>query len=479
MRFIKFFVLSVMVCSGSGQAAVEEAITGLSSPVRLVAPEGDARLFVVQRNGLIRLYNQDGSSRGNFLDIRSQTTTGSERGLLGLAFPEDYDFSGRFYVSFTDLDGNSRIDRFRVDPDNPDLALPDSQENLLTIDQPFGNHNGGHIEFGPDGMLYIGMGDGGSGGDPGNRAQNDQTLLGKMLRIDVGGEMGYAIPGNNPFVGEAPLDEIWAKGLRNPWCFSFDGETGDLYIADVGQNVYEEIDVQPVSSSGGENYGWRLMEGPDCYNPAQDCNDGTLELPVYSYVHGGNPYRCSISGGYVYRGTNIPSLDGHYFFSDYCSNQIWTLTWNSAEGMTGFQDRTADMTPPGGFSSVASFGQDGFGELYVIDLGGKIYRIISAASPVPEAVRPPFLAQNAPNPFNPSTRIDFRLERDADQVVLEVVDVAGRLIRTLVQDPLRAGNHAVTWDGTDQQGRRQGSGLYLYRLNVDGWVQSRKMIMVE
>ena len=296
------------------QAAVQEIISGLSGPVRLVAPEGDSRLFVVQRNGLVLLFDQQGGPLGTFLDISSQTSTSGERGLLGLAFPSDYSQTGRFYLSFTDLGGDSRVDRFQVDPGNPNQADPGSQFNLLTVEQPYANHNGGHITFGPDGMLYFGLGDGGSGGDPGDRAQDDQNLLGKMLRLDVSGPGAYAIPADNPFVSASPLDEIWAKGLRNPWCFSFDRQTGDLYIADVGQNVHEEIDIQSFDSPGGENYGWNLMEGPDCFDPPTDCNDGSLVLPVYSYVHGGTPYRCSISGGFVYRGDRIPSLQGLYFF---------------------------------------------------------------------------------------------------------------------------------------------------------------------
>ncbi len=461
-------------------AAVEQIISGLTQPVRLVAPAGDSRLFVVQRNGLIRVFDQQGSELGTFLDIHTQTSTFSERGLLGLAFAPDYEVTGRFYVNFTDFQGDTRIARFRVSAEDSNRADPTTQEIILTVDQPDANHNGGHLEFGPDNMLYIGLGDGGSAGDPQNRAQNDQELLGKMLRIDVDVPVGYAVPADNPFVDLPPRNEIWAKGLRNPWCFSFDTATDDLYIADVGQGDEEEIDVQPASSAGGENYGWRLMEGNLCYIPATDCNDGSLILPVHTYTHGGNPWRCSISGGYVYRGSALPSLVGHYFFADYCSHQIWSLTWTEAGGLGSVTDRTADMTPPGGYLDVASFGQDGLGELYILDLDrGRAYRIVSAPSGVPEVPESPFLFQNAPNPFNPRTEIAFAVKSGTSRVSLKVYDAAGRLVRTLVDGTLPAGDHTAVWDGTGDAGGRMESGLYLYRLEVDGNVESRKMVLLQ
>jgi glucose/arabinose dehydrogenase len=216
------FALTAITFPGSSIAAVQQVISGLDEPVRLVAPDGDPRLFVLERPGYIRLFDQQGTELSLFLDISDSTTTFSERGLLGLAFPPDYEQTGRFYINYTDLQGETRIARYTVNPDNENLADLDSGEVILVVDQPFANHNGGHLEFGPDGMLYIGLGDGGSGGDPGNRAQNDQELLGKMLRLDVNVPQGYAIPEDNPFVDQEPLDEIWAKGLRNPWCYSFD-----------------------------------------------------------------------------------------------------------------------------------------------------------------------------------------------------------------------------------------------------------------
>jgi len=390
MRAAAVLVLCLLLLAPSSVQAeltVKTVLTGLSNPVRLVAPEDDDRLFVVERGGLIRIFDQDGADRGIFIDLSSLTRVTSERGLLGLAFPPDYASSGRFYVNYTDdNDGtttNSIVARYQVSAD-PDVADAGSAEILLTLFQPASNHNGGHMEFGPDGMLYVGFGDGGGSGDASNFAQNDQSLLGKLLRLDVSGLGTYSIPADNPFVGTAPLDEIWAKGLRNPWCFAFDRVTGDLYIADVGQLLWEEVDVQPASSSGGENYGWRLMEGNACFNPPTNCNDGSLTLPVHEYSHGAG--RCSISGGYVYRGSAIPSESGSYFFADWCSGDFWTLRWSEAGGATEITDRTAELTATVSLGGVASFGQDGRGELYVIENGpGRIHRIVGAkGSPTTE-----------------------------------------------------------------------------------------------
>ncbi len=469
-----------LLAQATAQAGVDLVISGLDQPVRLVAPAGDPRLFVVQRNGVIRVFNQNGAEQDTLLDIRPQTTTGSERGLLGLAFPPDHTTTGRFYINFTDLQGDTHVARYQLQAGNTNRADPTSQEILLAVDQPYSNHNGGHIEFGPDGMLYVGLGDGGSGGDPQNRAQNDQLLLGKMLRLDVSGTTGYANPADNPFIGQAPRDEIWAKGLRNPWCFSFDRATGDLYIADVGQEIHEEINVQAATSPGGENYGWRLMEGAACYNPTTGCDDGSLTLPVSSYLHGGQPYRCSISGGYVYRGSRLPSLTGQYFYADYCSNQIWSLTWTSGGGATASVDRTADFTPAGGYGSIAAFGQDGLGELYILDLTrGRAYRVVSSGSGVPEVHRRPFLSQNYPNPFNPRTEIVYTVQGPESRVSLRVYDLAGRLVRHLVDKISPAGDHHTHWDGTDDAGKRVVSGIYLYQLVTDEVITSRKMILLD
>jgi glucose/arabinose dehydrogenase len=470
MFLIFLFCLFLLPASAS---ALSSSLTldGLNQPVRLVAPAGDERLFVVEKTGRIRVFTGDGSALGVFLDIADQISVGGERGLLGLAFASDYATSGRFFVNYTDGGGDTRVVGYRADPA--------SELVLLSVEQPFANHNGGHLEFGPDGFLYLGTGDGGSGGDPQNRAQNPQSLLGKMLRLDVSGPSGYAIPADNPFVGQAPRDEIWALGLRNPWCYGFDRLTGDLWIADVGQSALEEIDVQPAGSPGGENYGWRLMEGSDCYDPPADCNDGSLVLPVHEYSHGGSPFRCSISGGYVYRGLASSEHRGRYFYADYCSNQIWSLDWSATGGAGQVVDHTAELTPPGGFSSVVSIGQDGLGELYIVDLGrGAIYHIqgdTTAADDLPAALR---LDQNVPNPFNPQTTISYVVPGDGTRIRLDILDAGGNLVRTLVETTASAGRQTRVWDGRNDRGREVAAGVYLYRLTVGENMTARKMALI-
>jgi len=458
------------------QVGTRLVLADLDQPVRLVSPPGDRRLFVVEQPGRIRVFGLDGGDRGVFLDLTGRISAGGERGLLGLAFAPDYAASGRFFVDFTDLAGDTRLVRYTVSAD-PDRADPASADTLLTVMQPYGNHNGGHLEFGPDGWLYFGLGDGGSGGDPGNRAQDGQSLLGKLLRLDVSGPVALPAPGN-PFVGSPPRDEIWALGLRNPWCFSFDRLTGDLYLADVGQSSREEIDIAPAGS-GGLNFGWRLMEGTACFNPATGCNDGSLTLPVHEYTHGGTPFRCSISGGYVYRGNAVPGLQGTYLFADYCSRQIWGLRWTAQEGLASVTELTAALTPPGGYASISAFGQDADGELYILDYGGgKAYRIVSTTSgQLPPAPARPWLGQNRPNPFNPSTRLPFVVPA-AGAVSLTVHDLAGRRVRTLVDGPLPAGEHAVTWDGRADDRTEAPGGTYLASLRTADGADRRKLVLV-
>jgi len=472
--------LTVAAASPAGAQSVEVALIGLDGPVRLVAPRGDPRLFVVEQPGTIRVFAGDGTPLGVFLDVTDLTEEVGEQGLLGLAFAPDYPQSGRFFINYTDLDGDTRVVRYNVDPADPNRALAGSASPVISIDQPYGNHNGGHLEFGPDDLLYIGLGDGGSGGDPQNNAQNDASLLGKMLRLDVSGATGYQIPPDNPFVGAPPRDEIWAKGLRNPWCFGFDRLTGDLWIADVGQNEIEEVDVQPAGSSGGENYGWRLMEGSDCYNPPSNCNDGTLVLPIHEYTHGGTPFRCSISGGYVYRGSRIPGIAGRYFFADYCSCQIWSVTWTESGGFGDLVEHTAELTPPGGYLSIVSIGQDGFGELYVVDKDrDRIYRLVSDSTGVddlPPAVR---VEQNVPNPFNPGTTIAYVVPAGGTSVRLEVLDLESRVVRTLVDGRRPEGRQLAFWNGTADDGRPVPAGVYLYRLRASGVDETRKMVLIK
>jgi glucose/arabinose dehydrogenase len=349
---------------------LQVAASGLDEPVDIAnAADGTGRLFVVEKAGRIRVLQDGKLSSVPFLDITGRVGSGgSEQGLLGLAFHPDYVHNGYFFVNYTDRQGNTVVSRFAVGSD-PAQADPSSETVILTVDQPAANHNGGQLAFGPGGFLYVGLGDGGRAGDPFGNGQNRQTLLGKMLRLDVDHGQPYTVPASNPFAGSSGLrPEIWATGLRNPWRFSFDRSTGDLYIADVGQDTYEEIDYQPAGSQGGENYGWSIMEGMHCYPASQACDRTGLTLPVAEYDHSQG---CSVTGGYVYRGRQFPSLDGIYLFSDYCSGRIWALD-RDGQG----QWRMAEV----GRASIrpSSFGEDEAGELYLVDIqGGKLYRIVA------------------------------------------------------------------------------------------------------
>lgn len=349
---------------------------GLASPVLVTSPgDGTRRLFIVEQGGRIRVVQNGALVSGAFLNISSAVSKGSEQGLLGLAFHPAFATNHKFYVDYTDLNGDTVIREYRASTTTPNVVASGSGRTILRIVQPYANHNGGMIAFGPDGYLYIGMGDGGSAGDPGNRAQSTATLLGKLLRIDVNGTTStrqYRIPSSNPYVGVAGLDEIWQRGLRNPWRFSFDAATGALWIGDVGQNRYEEVDRALRTSSGagrGANWGWRVMEGFHCYSPSSGCATTGLRLPLIEYAHSTNS-RCAITGGYVYRGTKITSLKGWYVFGDYCSGEVLAISSTAAA-------RTAPVTLFGTGSGrlLSSFGQDSAGELYVCDLRGTVYRI--------------------------------------------------------------------------------------------------------
>jgi uncharacterized protein (TIGR03437 family) len=345
--------------------------SGIEAPTDIQnAGDGSGRLFFIQQNGIVRIFRNGALVLQPFLDIRDKTRSGGERGLLGLAFPTGFAQKQRFYVNYTDLNGDTVIAQYRMSA-TPDVADRASEIVLLRIAQPFPNHNGGQLRFGPDGYLYIGMGDGGSGGDPLNNAQNLASLLGKLLRIDVEGDPGHVrIPPNNPFVNTAGTrPEIWALGLRNPWRFSFDRATGDLWIADVGQNTYEEINFQPASSPGGENYGWNRMEGMHCFQDG--CNPQGLTLPVAEYDHSQG---CSVTGGFVYRGSLSPALRGTYIYGDYCSGRIWGV---EREGIA-WGNRTLLAS---GFS-ITTFGEDEAGEIYVADAAnGTIHRIEGNRAP--------------------------------------------------------------------------------------------------
>jgi glucose/arabinose dehydrogenase len=328
---------------------------------------------VVEKTGKVRIIKGGDLLSASFIDISRSVSDGGEQGLLGLAFHPSYESNGKLYLSYTDINGTSVIREYLVSAANPDRVDGSSGRTLLRVKQPYANHNGGHIVFGPDGYLYIGLGDGGSGGDPGNRAQSRGTLLGKILRIDVNrrtGSLPYGIPTTNPFVGRSGLDQIWAYGLRNPWRFSFDRSTGDLWIGDVGQTSWEEVD-RAYASSGrnagrGVNYGWRVMEGAHCFRPSSGCVRTGKTLPLTEYRHSNG--RCSITGGYVYRGTAYPDLVGAYFFADYCSGEIWFVDRRASRGVTPI--RAIDTR-----AQITSFGEDEAGELYVTAAGGTVYRV--------------------------------------------------------------------------------------------------------
>jgi glucose/arabinose dehydrogenase len=353
---------------GTVPVALEQIAEGLAFPLYLTAPPGDPRLFVVEKDGAIRIIKDGVLLTTPFLDLHAQVSTGSEQGLLGLAFDPGYPTTGRFVVHYTDLAGDTRLSTFRVSPD-PDRGDPASERVVLTADQPFANHNGGQIAFGPDGYLYLGLGDGGSGGDPNGTGQRLDDLLGSILRLSLAPD-GYTVPPDNPFVGvSGARGEVWSYGLRNPWRFSFDRLTGDLYVGDVGQNRLEEIDVAPASGGGGRgvNYGWNVMEGAGCY-AASSCDTIGLTPPVLQYDHGQG---CSVTGGYVYRGAAIPALQGQYFYADYCSGFV--RSFRLVDGTPADQASWPALRPGG---AIPSFGEDAAGELYILAADGRVLKIV-------------------------------------------------------------------------------------------------------
>jgi glucose/arabinose dehydrogenase len=352
--------------------ALGTPLGGFSSPVGIThAGDGTGRLFVVEQGGQIRLVKNGVLQATPFLNISARISAGGERGLLGLAFPHDYARKGHFYVNYTNPAGNTVISRFQRSAANADTSDPASEQILLTIGQPFANHNGGQLAFsGRDRFLYVGMGDGGSGGDPGNRAQNPAELLGKILRLDTetGRPYTYTSPATNPFVSTAGFrPEIWALGMRNPWRFSFDRLTADLFIADVGQGTWEEVNFQPASSVGGENYGWRIMEGTHCFDPP-GCSVTGLTLPIVEYNHSAGD--CSVTGGYVYRAGAFPRMQGLYFYGDFCTGRIWGLRRDSGVQNTLLLDTSIQ---------ISAFGEDESGALYVAGYNtGQIFPLVDA-----------------------------------------------------------------------------------------------------
>ncbi len=378
------FFLLYLPLSAQVQLETRSFATGLDNPVDIVNA-GDDRLFVVQQRGLIRILDLEGTvSDTPFLDLSGIVSqSGSETGLLGLAFHPEYHENGYFFVNYTRAsDGNTVVSRFSADENNPNQANRESEIQLLTVEQPYANHNGGQLLFGPDGYLYIALGDGGSSGDPQNRAQTRTSFLGKMLRIDVDveDEAGYGIPPDNPFEDdETTPSEIWAWGLRNPWRNSFDRLTGDFWIADVGQNSREEINFQPAGSSGGENYGWRCFEGNQPYNQSECPEAENYVFPVFDYAHEGSGCTGSVTGGYVYRGGLFNEMFGIYIFADYCTGNVYTITQTS-EGFEG--EQLSNITE----MRISTFGEDRYGELYLAQKNaGEIYKLTETGDCKPVA----------------------------------------------------------------------------------------------
>jgi glucose/arabinose dehydrogenase len=476
-----FFLAVGSFGSALAQYSFQEAFPGMPSfsfPVELAnARDGSNRLFIVEQRGLIYVIEatQGATTRKVFLDLRDRVSqTGGETGLLGLAFHPNYVTNGYFYVDYTsslDPQLTSYVVRFQVSPANPDSADKSSALTLLEVVQPFENHNGGKLAFGPDGYLYVSLGDGGSGNDPQNNGQNLSVLLGKILRVDVDSTaagLNYGIPPTNPFALNTSgyREEIYAWGLRNPWKFSFDRGTGQLWAGDVGQNAREEVDI--VVSGG--NYGWRLMEGTICtpgVNPS--CQDTAgLIAPVWDY--GRSAGDASITGGYVYRGATYPTLSGKYVYGDFVSGRVWVL------GYDGVQPATNILLQDLPFS-VSTFGEDNNGELFLCSYGsaGRVYRLTGPTSDVRAGygVSAAFeLEQNYPNPFNPTTVIRYQVPV-VGGVRLSVYDMLGREVAVLVNEWKAPGRYEITFDATGLS-----SGVYVYRLTAGQYIQSRTMVLI-
>jgi glucose/arabinose dehydrogenase len=342
-------------------------------------PVNADRWFVLQKEGRLRVIEGGVTRTLDFLDLSDKVSTESERGLLGMAFHPQFPETPWVYLNYTDKQGSTNVARFTVNTKTW-VANPASEKTLLVIEQPWANHNGGMIAFGPkDGYLYIGMGDGGAAADPHNAAQNGQNLLGKILRIDVDQGEPYGIPASNPFVGNDDFrDEIWAYGVRNPWRFCFDPLNGDLYIGDVGQNKWEEISWQPGSSTGGENYGWRILEGNHAFdeNPPQPLPQ--MVAPIHEYGQGGKIGHCSVTGGYLYRGAAIPGLEGVYFYGDFCSGAVGSFRVVDGQ-QVGRVNHSENFNRDKRLAGLVSFAVDAMGEMYILTMSGSMYKIEAAA----------------------------------------------------------------------------------------------------
>ncbi len=456
------------------------SLPAFSLPIELVhADDGTNRFFLAQQRGIIYVFENDPAvnTRRIFLNIANRVSqSGNETGLLGLAFHPHYPDTPYFYLNYTRTTDSLRsyIARYTVSSSNPDSALYDSEVILFTVTQPYSNHNGGKLEFGNDGNLYIGLGDGGSGNDPGNRAQNRTTLLGKILRINVDSAdsgLNYSIPPTNPYYNNSTgfREEIFAYGIRNPWKFSFDRFMGTLWLGDVGQDLREEIDTV----INGGNYGWRLMEGTFCtpaVNPG--CNDTSgLLRPVYDYPNLNGTADGSITGGFVYRGSAIPSLYGKYIYGDYVSGKTYVLTYQGISSASA--QLLTDET-----NLISAFGVDTSKNIYYCSLGnGRIYKLTGPATDVPklsENVPAQFsLSQNYPNPFNPSTTVEYSLFQTSD-ISIVVTDLLGRMVATLVDQKRSPGQYSVQWNAEGFS-----SGLFFVRMTAGSFSETKKILLMK
>ena len=478
---ILFFAASAIIAPAStafGQIMLENAYPLLTFeyPVFYTyANDGSNRVYVVQQTGKIIVMQNDSnvSTSSTFLDVSERIVSGGEQGLLGLSFHPNYSSKRFFYIYYTKAGtGDIVIARFTRNVSNPLIADSNSQQIVLTYPHPtYTNHNGGCLMFGQDGYLYTGVGDGGSGGDPNNNGQNTNVLLGKILRLDINNLSGgnnYGIPPTNPFAGGGGRPEIYTYGMRNPWRFSQDPVTGIIYIGDVGQDTWEEVDIM----QNGGNYGWRIMEGDHCYNPPSNCDSTGLIMPIKNYSHSGNG--CSITGGYVYRGTRVPSLVGSYLYGDYCSCNIWRLVY--AGGVVTNDEMVVPAALPA--NSMSSFGVDQNNELYIckVSLPGAIYRFKNDPIGIQNngnVVQGFSLQQNYPNPFNPSTGIKYTVGKQ-DLVNISIYDPDGKLVETLVNAIKQAGAYSVTWNAPGFS-----SGIYFCVFRSGGVYFSKKMALVK
>ena len=466
--------------SASTPLAVELVASGIANPSYLTAPPGDAsRLFVTELNtGNIRIIKDGVLLPDPFMTVLG-VTTGAERGLLCMAFDPDYANNGFFYVSYTRSNG-SVIRRYNVSPD-PDIADTTSGLDITSFIPPQNIHIGGWIGFDEQGHFYVAKGDAGTF----LTAQNDSVRHGKILRLDVQADGSVSIPPDNPYANEwAPRNQQWAKGLRNPWRCSFDRATGDLYIGDVGNTMFEEINHEPGGSLGGRNYGWPMFEGEVVWNCPEPCDSTGLTRPIHTYQHAFEPpVLCAVIGGYVYRGAAIPALAGEYFFADLCGSIIWST--RVVDGVaTEITDRTAQLQPelPLDMNGIQSFGEDASGELYILNSDGEVYRIIADPTAVGHEGSvvlgsAPSLGMPVPHPSRDGVSLRASIEESSEAWV-HVFDASGRRVRTFATGFLNAGAHTIRWNGRSEGGHDVAGGTYFLRFETNGGAAVRKVTLV-